>query len=298
MFGIVYAVAVGFLIVLVPLTRSYTQVWKDSKTLWSYTYDLDPRCEHAAMNLANLSHDDPDLAIKLYRRTIETNPNMIEGYINLGNFLTSLDRTREARGYYEQALRLDVQDGRVWASLGDYHVKLRQFDQAIACYSKSIKLRTPLSALTFHNLGIAWQARGDLDKALEAFQSALKVQPQLPETQFNIAVILHRQGELDLAADAYQKTITLNLHDAEAHNNLGNIYYNQNRIREAERLIRRALELNPELASAHHNLSLLWASKGEFQLALEHAERSKQLGEQLPPELLHMLREKAASNGG
>ena len=47
----------------------------------------------------------------------------------------------------------------------------------------------------------------------------------------------------------------------------------------------KALKLHPDFAPAHNNLAIAYLEKGEAQAAIEHCERAKELGYDVPPEL-------------
>ena len=53
-------------------------------------------------------------AIDCYKKAIQINPNLVQGYINLAKTLDQLDNIYEAKKYYEKALDLNTNSKEVY----------------------------------------------------------------------------------------------------------------------------------------------------------------------------------------
>jgi tetratricopeptide (TPR) repeat protein len=73
-----------------------------------------------------------------------------------------------------------------------YQIK-GMIDKAIEHYQEALRLR-PNYPVSHNNLGRAYYDMGLLDKALEHYQIALKLRPDFPEAQDNIKKILGRSN--------------------------------------------------------------------------------------------------------
>jgi Flp pilus assembly protein TadD len=126
--------------------------------------------------------------------------------------------------------------------------------------------------------------RDDQDtKAVEAFQQAVKLDPDLAEAHFRLALGYEALGkhedaetEYKKAVDAYKKHLDSSPDDAEAHYNLGQTYANLANFSEAIREYRQATRLKTDdpdiyydLGVAHTKLAQYDAAAAAFSKSLE-----------------------------
>jgi len=108
--------------------------------------------------------------------------------------------------------------------------------------------------------------RNDEDtQAAEAFQQALKLNPELAEAHFRLGLTYDTLGQEQEAEAAYKKAVEAykkylsikgNNDDAEAHYNLGQTYAGLHLYSEAAREYRQATRLKPDDAAIHYDLGL------------------------------------------
>jgi predicted O-linked N-acetylglucosamine transferase (SPINDLY family) len=110
---------------------------------------------------------------------------------------------------------------KVHVNLGDALRRLREFEEAAACYRRALEL-DPARPAVYESLGNALGEQGKLEEAIACFRRALEIQPEF----------------------------------ADAHNNLGNALKDQGRLTEAVACFHRALTLEPDHQTAHTNLLL------------------------------------------
>jgi tetratricopeptide (TPR) repeat protein len=104
--------------------------------------------------------------------------------------------------------------------------------------------------------------RDDLDeKALEAFQQAIQIDPDLAEAHFRLGLTFDALGQEQEAEEAYRKAIEKykkhlreNSEDAEAHYNLGQTYAGLSLYNEAVNEYRQATRLKSDDADIYYDL--------------------------------------------
>ena len=75
-------------------------------------------------------------AEKAYREALAIDARSLETMINLGNLYMDTDRDEEARKQYEQALEVDEEYTKAWEGLYGYHMKKKQYRQAMEIVAK------------------------------------------------------------------------------------------------------------------------------------------------------------------
>ncbi len=174
--------------------------------------------------------------------------------------------------------------------------------------------KTPESLWAHHNLGVAYEKRGDLAHALREyiwaasfssesgylfpyhsagraalkqgrlnlaaweFQQVLRSDPRNPIVLTHLAVVYQRQGRPEAAIPLYRAVLRQNPEHAEGWANLGNLYAEAGRVEDAIAAYHEALRLNPRLAGAHEILAALYTRVGRHEEAraeLEAAARRR-----------------------
>jgi superkiller protein 3 len=137
-----------------------------------------------------------------------------------------------------------------------------------------------------NNIGCIYETEGLWDEALDKYRYALRLDPSLNFTHFNIARIYYEKGDINAACqeilkslpeislpldlqEPYIKIITEYLrsvkHGTPAaifYNDLGVKFAQDNLFDAADPCFRRVLELEPRYADAHFNLGLIYWKKG------------------------------------
>lgn len=129
--------------------------------------------------------------------------------------------------------------------------------------------------------------RNDEDlQALEAFQQALKLDPELAEAHFRLGLAYDALGQEQEAETAYKKAVETytkylseesNEEDAEAHYNLGQTYAGLHLYTEAVKEYRQATRLKPDDAAIHYDLGLALMRLAQYDEASKAFARSLEL---------------------
>jgi len=129
--------------------------------------------------------------------------------------------------------------------------------------------------------------RNDEDnRAAEAFQQALKLDPELAEAHFRLGLTYDALGQeqeaeaaCKKAVEAYKKYLSTNGNndDAEAHYNLGQTYAGLHLYSEAVREYRQSTRLKPDDAAIHYDLGLALMRLAQYDEASSAFTKSLEL---------------------
>ena len=207
-----------------------------------------------------------------------------------GDQVIRLDAAKYNEGaqLYDRALELDPEDftlppkakfmaGRALVESGRYSEGISQLREAIQL--------DPEAAHSYNALGIAHMKLGQWDDALANFRAASERAEKWVYPHYNTALVhIARQGYRD-AEREFHKGIELGtelgLKYSYLHYNLGILYLDQGRYKEAEQQFRRTIEMMPDDALSYYNLGLLFEQRGEMRQAEAYFRTSADLDARL-----------------
>jgi tetratricopeptide (TPR) repeat protein len=160
------------------------------------------------------------LALQLHRRVLELEPGNCLALYHLGYILGKLD---------ERQLEVET------------------YEQAAACgYSNDDRL--------FFNLGMAYVELSEPDKALEALERAVRLNPGNAENHFGLGYIARLAGQGPRAVKALETAIDLSEDHLDARNLLAVIYLDQGLLEQAKTQLQEIQRRDP----GNHEAKRLW----------------------------------------
>jgi tetratricopeptide (TPR) repeat protein len=208
-------------------------------------------------------------AIEAYNQAIQKDEAFGAPYSNLA--LTYLTRGKfpEAILLYQKSIELlssDKDRATAWNGLGNAYRCTNDYTNAVTAYQRAAELdpetggirdqaddfqteAQPENAQAWNERGEVFFKVGSLEKAVEAFNKAIELEPESGLLYSNLAGTLAAQGTYPQAALLYQKSIDLLKDDkdkAAAWNRLGNVYRKLNDYNRAIEAYQKAVVLADE----------------------------------------------------
>lgn len=157
--------------------------------------------------------------------------------------MAQVDRLLEASLYY----------------LGANYIKLNQADQAIKVLSEALAIDAT-DADVFYQLGFAYAMKGEHERSIEAYHSAVRFVPDFAEAYQGMA---ESYDALGLSSQALY-----------AH---GMMAFSTRDYRQAQQNLELAAQALPDFVPVFLGLALTYEQQGDYQLALKNVERVLEL---------------------
>ena len=119
----------------------------------------------------------------------------------------------------------------------------------------------------YFELASAYQAAGQLDRAIAAYREALRVDGRYPAALLGLGTALRQSGELGPAADAFEQATRAAPDNPKAWNELGQVDLDLGRAPEALEALKKSIALSPETPQPHNGLGIVLAQSGNFPAA-------------------------------
>lgn len=122
------------------------------------------------------------------------------------------DLKSEVVELFTQAARLKLNDPHLLTALGVVHSIVRDYPQALDCFSKAVKCSpASLKANMWNKLGATLANSGRSEAALGPYHEALAMRPNYPRTWSNMAISYANLNRSDEAVRFYLSALRLNL---------------------------------------------------------------------------------------
>ncbi|MBI3315741.1 MAG: tetratricopeptide repeat protein, partial [Candidatus Omnitrophica bacterium] len=177
-------------------------------------------------------------------------------YVNAGDVYLEKNDFEKARGFYDEALRIDPRSAKAHLAMGILFSKQGRQEEAKGYYLKAIE-EDPRNAQAFNNLGFWYDKEGDLETARSYFLKALELNPSSSYAHNNLGMIYGKSGDNEKAVKEFEASLKINPRSARAYTNLGLVQYRLGRVEEARASWRKALEVDPGFAEARRALSAI-----------------------------------------
>ncbi|HSR21816.1 MAG TPA: tetratricopeptide repeat protein [Anaerolineales bacterium] len=222
-----------------------------------------------AQGNAHFSEGDLENAIAAYNQAIQADPACGIPYSNLALAYVTQGQFAEAILLYQKSIELlesDRDKALSWNGLGNAYRCVDDYANAVAAYQRAAELDPETSGIRdqagsppsqtsgrsasgWNDLGELLLKTGALEKATEAFQSAIEMDPSFGPAYNNLARTKSAEGKYAEAIPCFERSIALledNKQKADAWNGLGNAYRKLNDYNSAINAYQKAVVLVDE----------------------------------------------------
>ncbi|OQA18426.1 MAG: TPR repeat-containing protein YrrB [bacterium ADurb.Bin363] len=145
---------------------------------------------------------------------------------------------------------------------------LGESDKALNDFTKTLEI-DPTYIEAYINRGNIYFHKGKIDKAIKEFTIVLRYKRNSLEAYNNLGLMYGYKGEYDRAINNFTHAIEINKINPETYINRGNIYYKKGDYDKAIEDYNTALTIKPDLLQAYANRAMTYSIKGEYDRAID-----------------------------
>jgi len=159
-----------------------------------------------------------------------------------------------------------------YAIIGSNYNGKKDYDKAIEYYQKAIAIKPDLHE-AFNDIGVAYVKKKEYDKAIEHFQKAIDIKPDDYETFHNMGNTYVHKKDYDKAIKHYQQAIAIKPDYHRAYNSWGLTLLKMNKIEEGKEKLEKSIALG-NLSHGNANLGHIFLIEQKETAALQHYRKS------------------------
>lgn len=180
---------------------------------------------------------------------------------NFGKAYAELGGVEKAIACYQKALEIDPRHSNSLYNLANVYKQIENFQQAKVFFQKDLEISPKVD--TCCALGEIYEREKKLQRALEYYRYALKINPDDCLPKLRIAIALQKKNasapqmdfaELEVVADYIRDVLDEFPNNHIAYALLGDFYLLLGNLTESMRYMRKSIELEPNFASSHTSL--------------------------------------------
>ncbi len=217
-------------------------------------------------------------AIREYRRGLAVDPGNVNLLNSLGVTCVQLNRAKQAKDCFEQALKRDKKNFMALFNLGFVHLHNKDMDEAIRCLEKARKSNADHRDLLQH-LGTLYCKTGSYKKAVKVLKQCEELWQEKAGGQESndfakvaraLGVAYDTLGKNKEAVSYLQRTLTGNPRDAGSLSRLGVLYVQEGQGDDiGVTLCRQAVELDGTKGAHWYRLGKVQYHLGDYEGALD-----------------------------
>jgi protein O-mannosyl-transferase len=205
------------LLTLTTVTHRQIGFWGDNVRLWAHTLQVTNRNYLAEDNLGRAleAEGNRQQAMLHYARSADIEPSYVFAHVHVGTCRQLEGDLQGALEQYQKVISLTQNDiahyaevrHRIFANMASAYGGLGDFTRARECLESAVGLN-PDNPEEWTNLGILALKTGNVNRAIEAFSQATKIQPSQRGYQL-LARALQQAGRPAEAQSAMQTAMSL-----------------------------------------------------------------------------------------
>jgi len=204
----------------------------------------------------------------LFQHALAVTRNNHIAHIKLGAQALEEERFEDAMTHLTKALHIKPQASFANAAVGELHLRRGNYLESAHSYRIALKINPRNGAWTA-GLAKAIYGAGRYSESVALYRKALEIE-SVPQLHVNLGLALAKLKEVNQAIESYERALELDPDLKEGHAALGIAFLEAGRSIEAIPHLERTLELDPEHVLVRAHLGQLLAERGDYEPAAVH----------------------------
>lgn len=213
----------------------------------------------------------PEVARAVYERALERRPADPVLHENFAEFLEATGDREAALGQWRQVCSLLPHHYFGYYCAGTLLKEMRRLDEALEALQTAARLQPEVADVQVE-LGSVWAARGEWEAARETLRRARDLDPTHPQAALFLGAVLVQLGRVHEALPELRDAVRLNPRSAQARMRLGELLMRLGSWQEGLDQLQEAIRLDPALDRARLQLAAAWLQQGDLKRAREEIE--------------------------
>lgn len=164
--------------------------WDIAKSSFQTAIEQEPNYYAAYVELGVMHAEIGDsIALEYYNSALDIYPESIEAWYNKGYYYQSRGEVDNALGCFWQLKGIDSTWYKPYYNIGYIHLIMTKELDSATYYFEKCTYWDPANYAAFNNLGLAWEERGDKEKARKYYQKAVEINPDFQLAKDNLNAI-------------------------------------------------------------------------------------------------------------
>jgi tetratricopeptide (TPR) repeat protein len=206
-------------------------------------------------------------AITALQQAVQSQPDFVPAWDTLSTVYRYSNQLDKALAAINQAIQLQPNNPNLYNQKFGVLSDLKKYKEAAAAINKAIEL-SPRAAF-YNNRGNVRNELGDKQGAIDDYNLAIKINPNLAEAYAGRGNVRNELGDKQGAIDDFNQAIKFNPKYAEAYYNRGIVRYDLGDKQGAIDDYNLAIKINPNLAEAYNNRGIVRNELGDKQGAID-----------------------------
>ena len=189
--------------------------------------------------------------VELYKQVLRWDASNVEAVACLASHHFYTDQPEIALRYYRRLLQMGVNNTELWNNMGLCCFYASQYDMTLSCFERALSLADDDNmSEVWYNLGQVAVGIGDLNLAYQAFKISVSVDSNHAESFNNLGVLEIRKGNAEAGKSNFEAARSLAEHVFEPFYNQALLAFKTGDFQESFELVTKALEVFPEHADS------------------------------------------------
>lgn len=186
------------------------------------------------------------------------------------------DHFRNVMAEYQNTLEINRYFPQGEMNRAQFYEQQGDADEAIKSYRATLE-RDPFFNPARINLAYLLNTQGQNMEAEELLRTVIEQEPDFGQSYYSLALLLAEEDRLDEAVDLFEEAAERMPENSRVRYNMAIAYQTLEQPNSAETAYLEAIELEPENGDFRYGLVTLYMQQGEFENALNQAERLKDI---------------------